>query len=900
MIPVQIFLLILSEIFLPEFVGDYSGHTVNGNKIQFQCQDAVVLIEWCTRDIVKVSLFPDGNVQPDTSFVVIHEAWSPVSFTVEDTEDSIWVKSSGVHIGCQKRPFRISFCNSMEQLILRERPAGGLGWSENQRYAYFNQTGDEHFYGFGERTIDFDKKGHDFSSYNTAVFGYSGPLETMNINIPFFCSTKGYGLYFDNTYPGYFDMGSTDPGVYWCRADGGRMIYYFIYGGDLKGILERYTWLTGRQPLPPRWALGYLQSKYGYQTQTEAEAIVDSMRAKRFPCDAIILDLYWYKHMGDLWWDFENWPDPQQMISDFLDRGIKTVLIQEPYILEISRNYSVAYDLGIFGRDEGGTQMLLQDFWMGPAGLLDLTDPSAQSWWWALHIPLIDQGVSGWWTDLGEPELHPDNMVHYLGPSAKVHNIFNLLWSKTIFEGYENYYPEERLFNLTRSGFAGMQRYSTFPWSGDVASSFGGLEVQIPMLLGMGMSGVAYHNSDIGGFVGYTSPELYIRWMQYGTFCPVTRAHGVGQPQEPWAYGEEAERICRRYIQLRYMLLPYIYTYAYQNHTRGIPLARPLVMEYPDDPEVYNLASEYLFGDLLLVAPVTREGMTTKSVYLPQGEWVYYWSDSCYSGAQTAIVNAGLEILPLFVKKGAIIPMQPLMSYSDERVLDTLILNIYPSDSSSFTLYEDDGCTNDYQTGALALTEFSCRATEQLIEVNIGQSEGMYDGKPDSRNYISQIHYIVTKPDSTLKNGVSLSELADSSQFADATEGWWYDELDKLLFTKCNTEPNLEYQIQIYGNDLLPIDEGQDEFRILKLYQNYPNPFKNTTIIGFNIGGLSPTEVSLKVYNISGREVMDLSRYIKGGEGSVVIDGGDLASGIYFYQIRYREVIQTKKMICVR
>jgi alpha-glucosidase len=214
---------------LPEFVRDYSGHTIDGNKIHFQCQDVVVLVEWCTQEIVKVSLFPDGDVQPDTSFVVIHETWPQVCFTVEDTGDSIWIKSSRIHIGCQKRPFRLSFYNSSGKLILKERSAGGLGWADNQCYAYFNQTDDEHFYGFGERAIELDKKGCNFSSYNTAVFGYSGQLETMNINIPFFCSTKGYGLYFDNTYPGYFDMGSTDPDVYWYQADGGRMIYYFIW-----------------------------------------------------------------------------------------------------------------------------------------------------------------------------------------------------------------------------------------------------------------------------------------------------------------------------------------------------------------------------------------------------------------------------------------------------------------------------------------------------------------------------------------------------------------------------------------------------------------------------------------------------------------------------------------------
>ncbi|MCI0692396.1 DUF5110 domain-containing protein, partial [candidate division KSB1 bacterium] len=791
-----------------QFVGNYTSHAVRADSVIFSCESASILLEFCSESIVKVKYIPAGALRRDTSLVAFYDDWPAVDFTVQDFADSVNLQTNSLTITCRKRPFRLLFRERGGRLLLQERPAGGLGWKEAFRCAHFHQTPDEHFYGFGERGIDFDRKGHRFESYNRQKFGYNSALATMNINIPFFCSTSGYGIYFDNTYPGLFDMGSGNPAHYSYRADGGEMIFYFIYGPDLKSILKNYTALTGRQPLPPRWALGYLQSKFGYRNETQARQIVETMRRKKIPCDALILDLYWYgglQGMGNMNWEAATWPNPRQMMQDFSASGVKTILITEPHIVMTSSKYDVAHANNYFGTDANGQPSVIPNFFAGPASLLDMTNPAAQAWWWSLHEPLISQGVSGWWTNLGEPELHPPDMRRHIGSAAKVHNIFSLLWSKILFDGYASFRPQERLFNLTRAGFAGMQKYGALPWSGDVRSTFIGLTVQIPMMLGMSMSGVAYQHSDLSGFTGNPSSELYVRWMQLGAFSPIARAHGADDSHqtEPWAYGPVAEAIVKRYLQLRYRLLPYSYTMAHENHTTGIPLARPLVLEYPDDPNVHNLGHEYLWGADFLVAPVTQAGATSWSVYLPEGQWVDYWTDRIYSGGTTINADAPLETLPLLVKKGAIVPLQNVMNYTDEFPLDTLTLAIYPAQRSSFTLYEDDGKTTAYRTGAFARTTFICDVQPQAVTVNISRSSGDYAGKPSHRVYFSEVHHINHRPDSVMKNTSALQSYATVEALQHSDEGWWYDAARQLLVVKCQTVPSEEYVLRISGSDLV-------------------------------------------------------------------------------------------------
>jgi alpha-glucosidase (family GH31 glycosyl hydrolase) len=638
------------------------------------------------------------------------------------------------------------------------------------------------------------------------------------------------------------------------------------------------------------------------------------MRVHGIPCDALVLDLYWFSAMGDISWNTTAFPSPFQMMRDFLAKGIKSIVITEPYITQYSLNFSDATNSGYVATTRTGQRYELGNWWSCGcnAVLLDFTNPFARSWWWSKHPVFFGNELAGIWTDLGEPERHPVDMMHTLGSAPKIHNIYNLLWARTIFDGYGQFRPGSRLFNLTRSGYAGIQRYGAIPWSGDVGKSFGGLAVQLPMMLGMGLSGLAYHHSDIGGFCcGTTTSELYVRWMQYGTFCPITRAHGVGQPTEPWGYGSDAEAICKTYIQLRYRLLPYIYTMAYRNYAFGMPLARPLFFADPQDESLANESSAYFWGDDMIVSPVVQAGQTVQSVTLPRGTWFDFWSDTPYAGGQTVTVSAPLQTLPLFVKAGSIIPMQRVMEYSDEWPLDTLFLEIYPlaGTDGSFSLYEDDGKSLAYQSGAFAQTLFtqSVAGSGDRLALTIGPTTGVYDGRVALRTYVSEIHRVQTLPGSVHVNGVAAPQRFSVDELRHGGEGFYMDTVQHRLLVQVVTVPDSAYTVDVEQMQLMGVaGHGAQQPLQFRLDQNYPNPFNPSTTIRYSLPRRS--QVTLTFYNSLGQQVATLvngqqeagyhevhfDARLPGGQGSA------LASGVYFYRMQAGSFVETKKLVLIR
>jgi alpha-glucosidase (family GH31 glycosyl hydrolase) len=885
------------------YLGNYSGYDVAGRSINVHAGSATVRFVFYTSEIVRVDFLPVIGTVFDSSVVVIRDATFPVATSVVESDSILMVQSSSLTITIRKTPLRISYHTSAGQSLLSEPASGGLGIQQTARFATFALSPFDHFYGAGERGIGLDLRGRSFDSYNTQSFGYGGALSTMNINVPLLASTNGYALYFENTYSGRFDLGVSDANRWWYRASGGELSYFLIVAPTVQQQIERYTWLTGRQPLPPRWAFGFLQSKYGYQSEAEARAIVQTMRQRQIPCDGIILDLYWYANMGDLSWNFSSWPAPFQMMSDFLADGIKTIVITEPYITSLSLNFGEASNGGYVAANSTGQPYYLPGWWSCNcyAILLDVTKPAARNWWWGKHPPFFGSQLAGLWTDLGEPERHPDDMVHYLGTTAKVHNIYNLLWAKTVFEGFNQFRPNQRLFNLTRSGYAGIQRYGVATWSGDVGKSFNGLAVQLPMLLNMGMSGIAYHNSDIGGFCcGTTSPELYARWMQFGAFCPITRAHGTGQPTEPWGYGTQVENISRRFIELRYQLLPYTYTMAYENSLTGMPFARPLFFADPGDQLLFNESSSYLWGNGILVSPVVSSGQTNKSVYLPAGRWVDFWNDQVYQGGQSVVMPTPLETIPIFIKTGSIIPMQPIMRYSDERPLDTLMLAVYPStiQPAHFTLYEDDGKTLAYQSGGFALTEFSEELSGTSMTITLQPTQGTYTGRPLRRVYLSEVHGIDVAPNTVRKNGMVIPQRSSYGELRQNGDGFFYDAASNRLYIHVPTVPESLYQLTA-EDIILDVDEPKDSPQDFVLEQNYPNPFNNNTRIVFTLHKSST--VLLKVHDVLGREVATpINGFVSAGKHEVGFDASGLASGVYIYRLSAAGYTQTRKLVLIK
>ncbi|MBF9238107.1 DUF5110 domain-containing protein [Hymenobacter sp. BT683] len=637
----------------------------------------------------------------------------------------------------------------------------------------------ERLYGTGSRALPVNRRGYRLELYNQAHYGFGNGEPNLNITLPTVLSSRGYMLFFDHHAPGYLDLGKTDKNVLEYGAENLTSLSYFVITGrDQAEILERYTALTGRQPLPPRWALGLIQSRFGYKTDAEMQQVATRMRRENFPLDALVLDLYWFggtKRQGDFDWDGAKFSNPAGMMSRLKQQGIKTILISEPYVMRTSRNDSLVRTQGLVGTTSMGRPFTVGSFWAGPASILDVFKPKTRSWMWAQYRRLHDQGAAGWWSDLGEPENHPEAMRHATGPARAVHNAYGQEWARIIQDNYSQEFPDERVFNLARSGWAGMQRNSVFPWSGDIQRSWSGYQAQIPVMLGMGQGGVGYMHSDAGGFcVGGIDSELYTRWLQMASLCPILRPHGEGVPPEPYYYPNPYKSSVRNAVQLRYQLLPYLYTLAWQNTLSGAPLAR--TMDFgadisfqqqaatigqtaadataattapdgriqpsaapSDEADITQLATlndQYLLGPNLLVAPVLNPSQRRRNVVLPGGNWIDYHSNLTYPGGRTVGVAAPLAHAPLLVRAGAFLPTTPYRPSTAQYRPDTLLLRYYPDPStpqSEFTMYDDDG----HSARALAQKQFetlTMRGTHTAGQTDVVLScQGSYAGQPASR-----------------------------------------------------------------------------------------------------------------------------------------------------------------------
>ncbi len=883
------------------YLGDYTSHAELDNGLLISAGTAQLFVNFYNEDIVRIVLSPDGIAWPESSLVVVAEP-EDISWRYTDVDSALILHTASLDLHIHKHPVRLRFEVAGQTRLYDEQ---GLWWEGSERGVRFALASGERLYGGGERAININRRGQLLDSYNQPQYCYGDGTADMNITVPVFISSARYGIYFDNPYPGTMDIGNTDPNVFDYSVQGGELAYYFMAGNSYGEQLACYTYLTGRQPLPPRWTLGYLQSRYGYTSESHARDVVQTLRAQNFPLDAIILDLYWFGwgQMGDFDWDYSQWPTPPDMVSDFDSMNVKTILITEPYILQTSSSFAYTNNHGYLTPDASGTTVIMPGFWAGSAGLLDITDPGAQDWLWSKYDALIQQGVGGWWCDLGEPELHPENMVHFAGTAAKVHNTFSLQWAKLLYDRYREHYPDRRLFNLIRSGYAGMQRFSTFPWSGDVQRSFSGLVAQLPIMLSMSMSGVAYIGSDIGGFdCGPLDPELYIRWMQMGTFSPVLRAHGTGVPTEPIYFDSQTQQIVRDYLQLRYMMLPYNYSLAFENSLTGMPLVRPLFFEY-ENPITAELQNEYLWGSSLLVAPVLESGQTERDVYLPQGTWVDFWTDQAYFGGQQYVVNAPLSRIPLFTKAGSFIPMaQPMLSTAEYRG-DTLALHFFPDitiPQSTYTMYEDDGDNPvSIEQGLYEVLQFQGMSGPDQIQIDFSVIQDGYPEAPDRRQMRVVVHRIVNAPDSVCLGEVCLPLVATLTELLAADSAVFWAVEENRLYVAIPWDMQ-SMNVTIHGANVMGSSESNTpRLADFRLESNYPNPFNANTTIRFTIP--QSGYVTLKVFDVLGREIRVIANGIlPAGSYERVFNADGLPSGIYFARLSMGNRCQMKKMVLLR
>ena len=684
-----------------------------------------------------------------------------------ETATTLILKLNNIAAHVDKSTHAISYSVN-GKIVAKEQ--GGLSISSNGVSLSFALDENEKLYGGGQRVLGMDRRGHSMPLYNKAHYGYTTSSNQMYFGLSAVMSSKNYSILFDNTASGELDIGKTNSDELLFKAQGGRASYIMVLGENLEDTVTSTVAVTGKQPLPPRWLLGNFASRFGYKSQQQVMDVVDAFNTQDIPVDAVVLDLYWFGkdikgHMGNLSWDTTTFPEPEKMISELRAQDVKTVLITEPFILTTSKQWDSAVANNALAQNDNGTPYTF-DFYFGNTGLVDVFSESGQDWFWQYYEKLAAQGVAGWWGDLGEPEVHPDDIQHMWQSKkvsgAEVHNGYGHQWAKTVYNNLTELQPDTRPFVLMRSGFIGSQRYGMVPWTGDVSRSWGGLKPQVELALQMSVFGMAYTHSDLGGFAGGETfdAELYTRWLQFGTFSPVFRPHAQDNiAPEPVFHADPVKSIARKFIQLRYDMLPYNYSLAFENALNGTPLMRPLAMEYNESSWFEN-ADSYLWGDALLVSPVTSPDQNQWTTTLPKGVWFDFFSNTKYQGGQTVDYPLTQENFPVWVKAGAFMPMSKGLDRTEQFNARELAIHYWHDSSvasSSYTYYEDDG-KNPASVEKGLYTSLQLRSSvdnNAELTLSLG-SDGSYIGMPKQRNITYVVHGFSQKPSRVLVDGHSV------------------------------------------------------------------------------------------------------------------------------------------------
>ena len=650
------------------------------------------------------------------------------------------VKTKALVIKITKRNLGIAIYDHNGRVIQEDDK--GFHWEKNEKFggqivqnSKKIQPG-EAFYGLGDKPTDLNLKGRRFKNWGTDEYGYHYNTDPLYKSIPIYYGLHdgiGYGIFFDNSFEAYFDFGSERGNAASFWAQGGEMNYYFIAGPDLIDVCRRYTLLTGTPEMPPMWSLGFQQCKWSYYPESKVKEITSKMRELQIPCDAIYLDIDYMDGFRCFTWNKEYFPEPKRMVDELKADGWKTMVIIDPGIKK-DMDYPIfkeGLEKGYFCRRMDGPYVEGK-VWPGDCYFPDFTKPEVREWWAGLYKELIEEiGVAGVWNDMNEPALFevpsktfPDDVIHdydgHLTSHRKAHNIYGMQMARATAEGVKQFKVDERSLIITRSGYAGMQRYSSV-WTGDNIATWEHLWIADVQAQRLAVSGVSFCGSDIGGFIGQPTAELMIRWIQLGIFHPFCRVHSSGDhgDQEPWAFGEECTLMYKKFIELRYQLLPYLYTSFYQYHKEGTPMLRPIVFLDQTDRETVDRDHEFLCGDHILVCPILQEGITETLSYIPRGKWYDYWTNQPITGGQEHNLPVKRDEIPIFIKQGAVIPKYPIQQYVGEKVVDTVTLDIYHTDEPETSFFYDDGGDGyAYESGNFNLSTFTVDGTNDGLTIN--------------------------------------------------------------------------------------------------------------------------------------------------------------------------------------
>ncbi len=700
--------------------------------------------------IIETTFIPNGqNYNPVSEAVVIGK---PIGISKTQSDDYLEIGTKLLSVHINKKPFQIEYLNNNKSFLSEKN---GYTKKDSTEVIDFNITSDEVLYGGGARALGMNRRGNRLQLYNRAHYGYETKAELMNFCIPLVMSSKLYAVHFDNAAIGYLDLDSKKDNTLAYETISGRKTYQVIVGNDWNDLVSNYTDLTGKQPLPARWTLGSFSSRFGYHTQEEVLKTIDRFNQDNIPVDAIILDLYWFGKtvqgtMGNLEWDKDTFPNPDKMIADLNAKGIKTILITEPFILTTSSKWQEAVDKKVLVTDKSG-KPCTWDFYFGNTSVVDIFKPEGKDWFWNVYKRLINQGVGGMWGDLGEPEVFPSKVITAGGKADEVHNVYGHNWAKLIADGYKKDFPNQRPFILMRAGYSGSQRFGMIPWSGDVSRSWGGLQSQMEIALQMGMQGMAYMHSDLGGFAGdYFDNELYLRWLQYGVFNPVFRPHAQEDVASEVAYKDVATKAkAKKLVELRYQMLPYNYTLAFDNNQKGTPLMRPLFFEEPTNLKLQTVSETYLWGNDFLVTPITKAAVTSTEIYFPKSNnWFDFYSNEKFTAGSTATVKVEEDHIPVFVRGGSFIPMIKTIQNTSKYTLADFDLHFYFDETvanSTGKAYNDDGLTpNDFEKGAYEILNFNSTNKDKVLTLKLNAEIGKNYSASD-KNVSLLIHNIKPK-----------------------------------------------------------------------------------------------------------------------------------------------------------
>jgi alpha-glucosidase len=769
--------------------GDVTGFKAStDSELSVTAGTATVRLRFLSPGVVRVLLSTHAGTQLPVSVAVLHPNAAGVPADLREEPDRLLYSTEALSVEIRRRPLRIAFLNPAGDVLNRDDPEKGMAWSGEEVRVWKSMPGDEYYFGFGEKAGPMQRRGTHMTMWNTDIPAYGADTDPLYQSIPFFYGIRNgraYGIFFDNTHWSSFDMGKESRDTYSFGAAGGMLDYYFFAGPRPEQVLTRFTELVGRMPLPPLWSLGYQQCRWSYPNEQRVREIARGFRDRKMPCDVLYLDIDYMDGYRIFTWNRTAFPDPTRMLADLRREGFHTAVIVDPGI-KADTSYH-AYRTGLAGNHflkypDGRTY--IGKVWPGECAFPDFSSSATRTWWGENFRTLVDAGVRGWWNDMNEPSvfdvptktvelevLHSDEgrgMTH-----AAAHNRYGMEMTRATYEGVRALLPTERPFVLTRASYAGGHRYSA-AWTGDNVASWEHLDMAIAMCLNLSVSGQPFVGSDIGGFIGYPGGELFARWLQFGVFTPLMRAHSVinEKNKEPWEYGDEYTAINRETLNLRYRLLPYIYTVMADAAASGMPAMRPLLFAFPEDGNGIRNDNEFLFGNDLLVAPVTEPGATARSLYLPAGEWFDYWTNQRYQGARSVTVAAPVNTIPLFVRSGAVLPSRQVVQYTDQAPIDPLTFTVYPGGlQSDAQYYEDDGISFAYEKGTFFRRTVNQWNAEGSTTLTFSAVEGSY--RPPQRDVLVRFVDVQKAPSAVEVDGKMLPSM-EKSPATRGTPGWWY------------------------------------------------------------------------------------------------------------------------------